>query len=348
MVLIQKRFTKYIRLAVTTVILLAVLEKDSALGSESTQPSREQEVTDKSRLDQLFGDALVLIRQNKPEDACRLLEQANRLKPDSAPIHCNLGLAYQELGDLDRALAQYTEALKIDKDMPEAILNSAACYQSLGQTTLAVSSYEEYLRKFPTAPDVPVVLDSIQALKNLRPETDGVLPDYFTNLTERSRWPKGQNLQVFINKAPGISGFRDTFPGFLIQAFDAWMKSLGDKLSFTLVADKDSADIVCDWTDAPKNVSGGNSERGAAFTDQKNGLIRHASIVILTTPIVNLGQLSDHAVQKACLHEVGHVLGINGHSSNNRDVMYATVDSPTVQPALSGRDQATILKLYQE
>lgn len=335
-------------MAVAIVILLAVLEKGSALGSESSQPSSREEAADKSRLDQLFSDALVLIRQNKPEDACLLLEQANRLKPDSAPIHCNLGLAYQELGDLDRALAQYTEALKVDHDMPEAILNSAACYQSLGQITQAVSSYEEYLRKFPTSPDAPVVRDSIQALKNLRPETDGVLPDYFASLTERSRWPKGQKLRVFINKAPGISGFRDTFPGFLIQAFNDWMKSLGDKLSFTLVADKDSADIVCDWTDAPKNVSGGNSERGAAFTDLKNGFIRHASIVILITPIVNLGQLSDNAVRKACLHEVGHALGINGHSSNNRDVMYATVDSPTVQAALSSRDLATILKLYQE
>ncbi|MBZ0185329.1 MAG: matrixin family metalloprotease, partial [Candidatus Obscuribacterales bacterium] len=56
--------------------------------------------------------------------------------------------------------------------------------------------------------------------------------------------------------------------------------------------------------------------------------------------------LSDDDMKKVCLHEVGHALGINGHSSDNHDIMFFS-ESPSVWPALTKRDKLTIRLLYQ-
>src|SRR5438552_18608310 len=72
--------------------------------------------------------------------------------------------------------------------------------------------------------------------------------------------------------------------------------------------------------------------------------INGANIVLLT--VDSNGQpLADEDMQKICLHEIGHALGLNGHSTINRDVMFFS-RSPTVSPAPTQRDSATICKLY--
>jgi tetratricopeptide (TPR) repeat protein len=43
-----------------------------------------------------------------------------RLKPDDAFAHLNFGSVLGNLGRLDEAIAQFTEALRIKPDLPEA------------------------------------------------------------------------------------------------------------------------------------------------------------------------------------------------------------------------------------
>ncbi len=50
-------------------------------------------------------------------------------------------------------------------------------------------------------------------------------------------------------------------------------------------------------------------------------------------------------VKKTCLHEFGHALGLQGHSSRPDDIMYHAI-SPRQSPTLTARDQATITGLY--
>lgn len=333
---------------VTSILtFLALAWSSSTFATESPIDTQGKSA---EQADRLFSDALVLIRENKPSDACILLEQAQKLKPASAAIRCNLGLAYQQKGELNLALKEFNEALLLDGNMQEVLINMAACYQSLGMYKESIARYEEFLKKFPKSPDATLVSDSVTALKSIKdqclPDENGT--DYLVNTLSRNRWPEGRTMKVFVANATGINGFRENFPRLLCQAFDAWIKASGNKLSYALVAKQDVADIVCEWTDDPKAIAGGTSERGAAYISHRDGIIQHATINILTTPVVNLGQLSDTAMMKACLHEVGHALGIDGHSSNNHDVMYATVDSPTVESVLSERDRATIHRLYQD
>ena len=52
-------------------------------------------------------------------------------------------------------------------------------------------------------------------------------------------------------------------------------------------------------------------------------------------------------VYNTCLHEIGHVLGILGHSSDKKDIMYAISKSDTKKRTLSKKDINTLKLLYR-
>ena len=52
-----------------------------------------------------------------------------------------------------------------------------------------------------------------------------------------------------------------------------------------------------------------------------------------------------HDVYETVLHEMGHALGIGGHSPDPADIMYAQA-SATASAGLSERDRATLAELY--
>ena len=56
--------------------------------------------------------------------------------------------------------------------------------------------------------------------------------------------------------------------------------------------------------------------------------------------------LTDNRMRTVCLHEVGHVLGMGGHTTNPEDIMFYTSSLADVPKHLSARDRATLVRLY--
>ena len=321
-------------------------------GPAPVQPANRRPT--EAEVDRLFAEALKLLRENHAFQARQLLEKAASLEPNSAAVHCNLGLAYQNSGNIDRAIQEFNEALRLKPAMPEATLNIAGCYQSLGQTAEAISWYEKYLKVSSDSAESKQIKDVIEALKatSQKPASDPSLPDYFLAITSEGtyRWPiERLPIRVFIDSGAGVKGFRESFRHDLLESFDAWTKASGNRLRYVLVPERTEADVVCDWTSNPAEVSeaGTQSERGMAHIFASHGDIRRGTVKILTKPTLDEGTLSNDDMKKACLHEVGHVVGMQGHSPNNHDVMFFTVDTATVWPVLSKRDKATIARLYE-
>ncbi len=323
-------------------------EKQLAPVDASASDRQQQEA------DRLFARGLELLKTNHAFEARDVLEKAVALDPASAAVHCNLGLAYQNSGNLDRAISEFNQALRLRPSMPEATLNIAGCFQSLGRTQEAIGWYDKFIRENPAAAESTQVKDVVEALKAAaqRPGSDPRLPDYLSGVTQEGtfRWPvKKLPIKIYIDSGAGVEGFRDSFRSLLIQSLDAWMQACQGRLSYVLVDDPKQCDVLCTWTSNPAEVSesGTQSERGMAHVFVHGSDITRATLKILTRPMIEEGTLSDEDFKKACLHEVGHVLGLQGHSTNNHDVMFFTVDTSTVWPVLSKRDKLTINRLYE-
>ena len=127
-------------------------------------------------------------------------------------------------------------------------------------------------------------------------------------------------------------------------------------------------DGVMDWTDAAKPgipsftfvESAGDADIPIVWAEKASGdwyiaycawdiqpfARRFGVAQILVTARWGDDHVADlHDVYATVLHEMGHALGIGGHSPDPQDIMYASA-SETATTGLSERDRATLAELY--
>lgn len=312
-----------------------------------------------------------LLNQRKFPQAINAFEQAISQQPNFAAAHFFLGYALAQSGQSSRAISEFQAALQIDPSMKEAVMNIASNYQTLGDCANAIAWYERYLKENPGSPKAADVRQRISGLKQQLSQQarqggggfaqsgsngfaqQGSVDDYLVSAASGGkyfRWTR-MPIRVCIASGAGVFGYRDSFRQTLMDAFSMWAQGSENRLSFTLVNDPSNADVYCDWTAdtnqivAPgRAVEGGITKlNGQPMANGSDVGITNARMTLLTNRSGN--PLSDDDMKKVCLHEVGHALGINGHSNNNSDVMFFS-EAPTVWPALTKRDKTTICRLY--
>ncbi len=166
--------------------------------------------------------------------------------------------------------------------------------------------------------------------------------DYLNRMSGESRWSNGKHIAVYV--APG----RASFPQLVANSFNKWAAACGGKFSWSFTSDQRRADYTIGWTSHTQQLSTGD-EAGLTTTDtvddadSNHEIIEHATTRVLTR--YNGRALSDDEIAKTVLHEVGHGLGLEGHSSNPRDIMYYAV-SGRQKFSLTPRDANTISRLY--
>jgi len=83
--------------------------------------------------------------------------------PSPARIHFDIGLEYQESGQLDEAIARYRQATEHDKDFGLAYYNLGLAYWEKGRIPLAISAFRAAL----ACPDLAVRVRANQHLREL-------------------------------------------------------------------------------------------------------------------------------------------------------------------------------------
>ena len=103
---------------------------------------------------------LLLIELVGKDALCRL---GNRAASNS---RYRAGSALLLQGQFQAAVAEFREALKVDKRNADAHRGLGVAYSSLQRKADAVRHYETYLRMRPTAPDRETVREAVQDLRN--------------------------------------------------------------------------------------------------------------------------------------------------------------------------------------
>lgn len=315
----------------------------------------------------LVNDGLSLLRSNRNDEAVDLLNQAVSLAPDMPEAHHNLALALAKVGKPNEAIGHLEKVVAISPNLSSSWLTLGGLYQSTGQIDRAIATYKIFLQRFPQDSEAPKIANLARGLEKVSRDmagaqtgsppaaaagtgglTAGEPEDYLAEMTRQGvmSWPDSRMpIRVFIHPVQAMPTYHPSYQAILTGAFDDWSSASGGRVRFIFVPSAGDSDIECFWLNNPAELSNSSESGEARVFNNREGIVR-GTVKLLTVPLSKELPLTDNRMRQICLHEVGHVLGLAGHTANPADAMFFSSSVDDVWKALSVRDQNTITKLY--
>lgn len=309
-----------------------------------------------------FFLAYALAQSGQLQRAIAEFQVCLQLDPSTKDAILNIGSNYQSLGDCKNAIVWYERYIKEAPNSPKVsdIKQRIAGLQRQlkeGKSNQSNQISGKGIHNQATG-EGSLVQGNVQSSVQSNPVHSNPGPggaevdDYLSNAGSNGQFFRWSAFPVRVCIMSGVEaiGYRDSFYKLLMDSFTDWSQASQGRLAFVLEPNPSRAQIICNWTGDPEKiieqgrvVEGGLTKLSAQV--QTNGAVQitGAQMTLLTNR--KGSSISDYDMKKVCLHEVGHALGINGHSNDNHDIMFFT-ESPTVQPNLSRRDKSTISRLY--
>ena len=77
----------------------------------------------------------------EPQKTVEYLNNAIKIQPDFTSAYCDRGMAYDDMGQYQRAINDYNEAIRLQPDLAAAYSNRGVAYGKLGQQQRAIEDY---------------------------------------------------------------------------------------------------------------------------------------------------------------------------------------------------------------
>lgn len=274
-------------------------------------------------------------------------------RPNSWALMQSIGSCQLELGQYDKAIAILQKSIEVGGLHASQCKNMAAVYQRLGQPKKALSWLRLACSVDPTQAADPNVQAAVSKLQDPANNPSGSLTasDYLSSLTSHKGWRKqAMPLKVYVRKNIQIPDFYEEFAAMIGESFGQWSAATGGAFSYLLMKNPEGANIICDYTDRKELVSSQHElgiDGTAEMLLKSDGEPGSANVVVLVKDSSNAMTFrSRPMLMNCCLHEIGHALGMHGHSPNRQDVMFPAAN-PSGAGVLSTRDQATMRLIYR-
>lgn len=269
--------------------------------------------------------------------------------------HINNGVALEKSGKNSQAILEFEKAEKVDPNHQLVLFNLGQAYQLAGRNGDALKKYQKYLSLYPKGQYVPMIGNMVRVMQTQLLLTKGVSSKGQDNYLNEAiapgacRWEAGRMpISVYVANGEGVDGYKTEYLELLKEAFKQWADASQGIVKIAYVDDEGHALIKCRWTASSKDLAN-PAEGGQAFVQKTlQGQAVAADVLICTKPSIQTNEVSMSQFMKhVCLHEVGHALGLTGHSSDSTDVMFSVVNFESVTGKLTERDKKTLLALYQ-
>jgi tetratricopeptide (TPR) repeat protein len=268
--------------------------------------------------------------------------------------HNALAQAYEACDQTQNAISEYQATLVLDPSNSVAINNLGKL-----QSAAAAPKDSAFSTNIQIRDDFPYssfgkcnILTA--AVKNRQASIDYLKAACGDHIT---RWAINQTaFRLFVEDGKNVPGYHAEYRQMLIDAFATWVKASENRLSYRVVNKPQEANVVCYWVATiPPNLQNiGASELGVthwAYLYHKSEanlwMPQYAQVYIGTLNPGTQEPLPSSVMKAVCLHELGHTLGITGHSPYEDDVMYSTLSPFDIPGGLTNHDVATIKRLYQ-
>ena len=235
-----------------------------------------------------------------------------------------VGMSYYKKGNYQEAYNHIKKSLLIDSN------NTEFRYYYVLSLAKLKPSYDVQKEMFEFANDDKKDSAHLTAGIQVNLWRNNLIQLYGANYIDKAplnsdiiRWnPKTFPLKVYIS-SKGTNTYPEYYSTEVVRAFSQWTASSGF-VSFKIADKEANSQIVVHYKNSPAtSCEGANCKYIVAHTDPviKGGLLKKMIITIYDRD-ANGSFFSDKELYSTVLHEIGHALGIMGHSYSTDDLMY--------------------------
>jgi predicted Zn-dependent protease len=250
--------------------------------------------------------------------------------PGRAPDHAAAASLYRQAnGDYDQgrfaqAAEGFEKAIAQDPKFIEAYYNRALAYEMVDRAK-ALEDWKKFLEVVGDAPDLKWDLIRIKGRLEVwssRPALPEALKpanyvaadgDYYSLIAGASEGQQWRHfpLTVFLGSAPEMKWQQGAR-----EAYDTWSKIV----PMQLVAHPETADIRFGWEESVQGEGHAGEEADWVEMRRRGDATGGEQYAVIT---VALDQpWSKDEMRAISMHELGHALGIKGHSDSKKDLMF--------------------------
>ena len=166
--------------------------------------------------------------------------------------------------------------------------------------------------------------------------------NYISDLKTTARWENPENIKVYIKGETGLE--------YLFEnGFNIWKNSVSG-LYFNYVENPNEADIICYFVDHfPDQKAGVTYYNGGTKAYSNNPKVKYINRPVkieISKKSLYTRPMTNDELLSVIIHEIGHALGIRGHSKNKNDIMYYNTETYQ-NTTLSDRDINTLYEIYK-
>ena len=262
------------------------------------------------------------------------------------------------------ASAAYGRAVEQDPQLVPAYYNHALADEMVDRQK-AIADWQQFAEHAAGAPDFKYLAGQadarVQILKMLAPYPESLQPshyvaaagDYFSEISEASESDKWNSfpIKVWIGNVPTANWAQGAR-----EALKIWQSMF----SLELTAELNEADIRFQWEGGTDIENAAGEEMDWVQFRRVGNELTGRKVALVKIDLQH--NWSKDEMRAIVLHEVGHALGIKGHSSSKGDIMYYQVQENRRQVYVPGvyfpvawkslvskpsqRDLNTLIRLY--